>query len=72
MKATNFRKHLDTITTVLVIVLFLTIGIIYLHGKFYKKQVDPVGSTVAKDLRIADALELEYKSTLANAHTCSR
>lgn len=62
MKTRNLRKYLDTITTVLVILLFLTIGIIYLHGKFYKKQVDPVGSTVSKDLKIADALALEYKT----------
>ena len=62
MKANNFRKYLDTITTVLVVVVFLTIGAIYLYGKFYKKQIDPEGSTVAKDLRIADALQVEYKT----------
>ena len=56
------RKYLDTITTVLVVVLFLSVSAIYLHGRFFKKQIDPEGSTVSKDLRIADALQLEYKT----------
>ena len=58
----KIRKYLDTITTVLVVALFLTIGIIYLQGRFFKKQVDPEGSTVSKDLRVADALQVEYKT----------
>jgi len=62
MKENSFRKYLDTITTVLVVVIFLTVGIIYLHGRFFKQQIDPEGSTVSKDLRIADALQLEYKT----------
>jgi len=62
MNANNFKRYLDTITTVLVVVLFLTISAVFLYGKFYKKQIDPEGSTVSKDLRIADALHLEYKT----------
>jgi len=62
MNATTFRRHLDIITTILVVALFVTMAVVYVHGKFYKKQVDPAGSTVAKDLKIADALKLEYKT----------
>lgn len=62
MKASTFRKYLDTITTILVVVVFLTVGAVYLQGRFFKKQVDPEGSTVSKDLRIADALNVEYKT----------
>lgn len=62
MNAKIFKNYLDIITTILVVALFLTVGIIYLHGRFYKKQIDPAGSTVSKDLRIADALKLEYKT----------
>jgi len=62
MSGSSFRKHLDTITTILVVVLFVTIGIVYLRARFFQKQVDPEGSTVAKDLKIADALQLEYKT----------
>ena len=62
MNSKTFRNYLDTITTLLVVVLFLAIGVIYLHGRFYKKQVDPEGSTITKDLRVADALGLEYKT----------
>jgi thioredoxin-related protein len=62
MNSTTFRKYLDLATTVLVVGLFLTITAIYVNGKFFKKQIDPVGSTIPKDLRIADALPLEYKT----------
>lgn len=62
MRSKTVRHYLDTITTILVVVLFLAIGIIYLYGRFNKEQLDPPGSTVAKDLRIADALGLEYKT----------
>ncbi len=62
MNSSTFRKYLDLITTVLVVGLFLTITAMYVHGKFFKKQIDPVGSTIPKDLRIADALPLEYKT----------
>lgn len=62
MNSTTFRKHLDIITTVLVVALFITMAIVYVHGRLSKKQVDPAGSTIAKDLRIADALKLEYKT----------
>jgi thioredoxin-related protein len=44
------------------VALFLTVSVVYLHGRFYKKQVDPPGSTISKDLKIADALNLEYKT----------
>ena len=62
MNSKTLRDYLDTITTILVVVLVLGIGVIYLHGRFYQKQLDPPGSTVAKDLRLADALKLEYKT----------
>jgi len=62
MNSSSFRKYLDIITTVLVIALFVTVAVIFLHGRLYKKQVDPKGSTIAKDLRIADALNLDYKT----------
>jgi len=62
MNSSSFRKYLDVITTILVVVFFVTVGVIYVHGRLYKKQVDPKGSTVAKDLRIADALKLDYKT----------
>ena len=62
MNSTTLRRHLDIITTILVVGLFVTMAVVYVHGKFYKKQVDPAGSTVAKDLKIADALKLEYKT----------
>lgn len=62
MNSSMLRKHLDIITTILVVALFVTMAIVYVHGRFFKKQVDPLGSTIAKDLRIADALKLEYKT----------
>jgi thioredoxin-related protein len=62
MNSTTLRRHLDIITTILVVALFVTMTVVYVHGRFYKKQVDPAGSTVAKDLKIADALKLEYKT----------
>jgi thioredoxin-related protein len=62
MNSSTFRKHLDVITTILVVALFVTMAVVYVHGRFYKKQVDPAGSTIAKDLRIADALKLDYKT----------
>jgi len=62
MDSKTFRNYLDTITTILVVALFVTISIFYLHGRFNKKQIDPPGSTVSKDLRVADALKLEYKT----------
>jgi thioredoxin-related protein len=62
MNSSTFRKHLDIITTVLVVALFVTMAVLYVHGRLYKKQVDPEGSTIAKDLRIADALKLDYKT----------
>ena len=62
MNSSTLRKHLDTITTILVVALFVTMAVVYVHGRFYKKQIDPVGSTIAKDQRIADALKLEYKT----------
>ena len=62
MSSVTFRKYLDLATTVLVVGVFLAIAAIYVNGKFFKKQLDPVGSTVPKDLRIADALPLEYKT----------
>ena len=62
MNSSTFRKYLDTITTILVVAIFVTVAAIYLHGRFYKKQVDPIGSTIAKDLRIADALNIDYKT----------
>lgn len=62
MSASTFRRHLDIITTILVVALFVIVVVVYVHGRFYKKQVDPLGSTIAKDLRIADALKLDYKT----------
>lgn len=62
MNSNTFRKYVDSITTVLVIAVFLTVAGIYLHNRFFKKQVDPLGSTVAKESRIADALPIEYKT----------
>lgn len=62
MNSSTFRKYVDIVTTVLVVGLFVTVTVIYLHGRFYKKQVDPPGSTISKDLRIADALNVEYQT----------
>lgn len=62
MNSTTFRKYLDFITTILVVALFVIVTGFYLHGRFYKRQVDPAGSAIAKDARIADALGLEYKT----------
>ncbi len=62
MIASTFRKYVDVITTVLVVAFFLTMAGFYIHGKFFKKQVDPLGSTVPKDLSIADSLNFEYKT----------
>ena len=62
MNSSSLRKYVDTITTILVIGLFASVTVAYLHGRFYKKQVDPPGSTIAKDLRIADALKVEYQT----------
>src|SRR6185369_4484157 len=62
MNSNTFRKYLDSITTILVVAVFLTVAGMYLHGRFFKKQVDPLGSTIPKEARIADALPIEYKT----------
>ncbi len=62
MNSNTFRKYVDSITTVLVVAVFLTVAGMYLHGRFFKKQVDPLGSTIPKESRIADALPIEYKT----------
>ena len=62
MNSSTLRKYIDITTTVLVVGLFIGVGAIYLHGRFYKKQLDPLGSTIPKEMRIADALNLEYKT----------
>jgi len=62
MNSNTFRKYVDSITTVLVVAIFLTVAGIYLHNRFFKKQVNPLGSTIAKESRIADAFPIEYKT----------
>ena len=62
MNSNTLRKYVDSITTVLVVAIFLTVAGMYFHGKFFKKQVDPLGTTLAKELRIAEALPIEYKT----------
>ena len=62
MKSNTFRRYVDLVTTVLVVAVFLSAAGMYIHGKFFKKQVDPKGSTIPKELKIADALPLEYKT----------
>lgn len=62
MNSQTFRKYLDVITTVLVVALFLIGGTLYLHGKFFKKQVDPEGSTITRGLTLADTLKFDYKT----------
>lgn len=62
MNSNTFRKYVDLVTTILVVALFLSVAGMYIQGKFFKTQVDPPGSTISKELRIADALPLEYKT----------
>lgn len=62
MNSNKLRKYVDTITTILVVAIFLTVAGMYVHGRFFKKQVDPLGSTIPKESRLADALPIEYKT----------
>lgn len=54
------RKYLDVATTILVLLVFLSVSVAYVKAKLYPKQIDPPGTIISKDLKFADALDLEY------------